>query len=195
MASFYIFTLVVAAIGGFVLSQYLSNSSSAPKSSQAPSSNSTSAPGSRSTRLQTAYSVLEGYKLLSADALIAPLAPGGTHKVLPESLNVPVRDREAFAQHAKGFTSIFSAFEMQPQAVYEAPAQNTVIAYCKMVGTLVGDLGPWHNECMITMRMTEDGTKVEEYKEFVDSARAAILKEKLGAFFASKAKAEKMMSQ
>lgn len=147
----------------------------------------------RSIRLQTAYKVLSDYSLLSADALVAPLAPNATHQVLPSSLDIPLRDRETFAQHAKGFTSIFTSFAMEPQSVYEAPDQNAVIAHCHMVGELVGGMGPWRNECIIIMTMSEDGTQVVGYKEFVDSARAAILKEKLGKFFASKKKGAEMM--
>jgi len=158
-------------------------------------SDNSNAPKTRSTRLQTAHTVLANYKLLSPSALVEPLAPNGTHKVLPESLGIPQRSREEFEQHAKGFTSIFTAFEMQPQQIYDAPEQNSVVAYCKMVGTLVGGMGPWTNECMITMKMNSEGTKVVEYREFVDSARAAILKEKLGKFFASKAKGEDMMNK
>lgn len=183
-------TIILGGVVGYLIAQ-LRNQSDATKAL----TRRTPPPTNRSPRLQTAYDVLEGYSKLSADVLVAPLAPNGTHKVLPESLEIPTRDRAAFAQHAKGFTSIFSAFEMQPQMVWEAPEQNSVIAYCKMVGTLVADLGPWHNECVITMKMSEDGRQVVEYREFVDSARAAILKEKLGKFFASKQKAQTLMSQ
>jgi len=132
----------------------------------------------RSTRLQTAYKVLETYSTLNVEKMLEPLADNFTHQVLPESLGQPPRDRETFAKHATGFTSIFKEFAMVPQTVFEDPENNAVVAYCKMEGELNG-LGPWHNECIIIMKMSEDGTKLVEHKEFVDSAKAKLLREKL----------------
>ena len=65
--------------------------------------------------------------------------------------------------------------------MFEDPVQNAVVAHCRMVGELKNGLGPWENECMITMRFDESGTKVVEHREFVDSARAALLRQKLMA--------------
>jgi len=158
----------------------------APKLSAAASSvtsNSIASSSSQSTRLRTAYSVLDGYKHLSVQALTDPLAPNFTQQLLPSSLAMPARSKEEFAKHAGMVTSIFSSFAMLPipGQVFEDPAQNAVVAHCRMVGELKNGLGPWENECMITMRFDESGTKVVEHREFVDSARAALLRQKLMA--------------
>lgn len=95
---------------------------------------------------------------------------------------MPVRSKAEFAQHAGMVTSLFSSFAMipVPGQVFEDKANNAVVAHCRMVGELKGGLGPWENECMITMRFDENGG-VREHREFVDSKRAELLRSKLMA--------------
>lgn len=133
----------------------------------------------QSTRLQTAYRVLDAYSSLSLPAILAPLSEGFTQQVLPASLGMPCRTKPEFAKHAAGITSIFKEFAMVPQTVFEDPAENAVVVYCKMVGELTRDLGSWENECVIWMRFSQDGRSVVEHREFVDSAKAMQMKEKL----------------
>jgi hypothetical protein len=134
----------------------------------------------RSKRLQAIYAFLDSYRELSPDSLLKHTAPNFTHQVLPSSLEMPLRDRKGFAVHAKGITSIVSSFSMVPQVVYEDSARNAVFAHCKMIAEL-NALGPWENECVMWMQMSSDGTKIVEMKEFVDSSKARLLKEKLTA--------------
>jgi hypothetical protein len=135
---------------------------------------------SRTRRLNAIYAFFSSYAELSPDALLEHIAPDFTHQILPSSLQMPLRDREAFAAHAKGITSIFKTFAMVPQVIYEDIARNTVIAHCRMIGEL-HELGLWENECVMWMQTSTDGTKIVEMREFVDSARARVLKEKLTA--------------
>jgi hypothetical protein len=134
----------------------------------------------RSRRLTTIYAFLGSYRELSPAALIAHLSPSFTHQVLPSSLESPLRDCKAFFSHARMITSFFTSFEMIPTIVYEDANSNAVVVHAKMVGELNG-LGPWENECVMLLKMSRDGTKITEMKEFVDSAKANILKEKLTA--------------
>ncbi|KUJ21256.1 uncharacterized protein LY89DRAFT_681836 [Mollisia scopiformis] len=133
-----------------------------------------------STRIQTACAVLNSYSALTVEALLKPLADDFIHQVFPSSLEFPPRDRESFAAHASGVTSIFSSFAMVPHNMFEDASKNTVIVQAKMVGELHG-MGKWENECVIFMKMLEDGTKVVETTEFVDSLRSKQLQEKLMA--------------
>ncbi|KAF8854882.1 hypothetical protein BDZ45DRAFT_676616 [Acephala macrosclerotiorum] len=130
-----------------------------------------------SVSLQTAYSLLNTYSTLSAEALIHHFDDECTHQVLPSSIEMPARDKESFASHASQITSIFSAFSMVPQSVLEDPTSNTVIVHARMIGKLVwGE--PWENECIMLLKMSEDGTKIVEIKEFVDSWKFKLLQEK-----------------
>jgi hypothetical protein len=85
---------------------------------------------------------------------------------------------ETFKTHAERVTSVFESFAMVPQSIFEDPVQNMVIVRGKMIGELT-DLGPWENECIIFMKISDVGRKVIEYMEFVDSLRARLLQAKL----------------
>jgi hypothetical protein len=85
---------------------------------------------------------------------------------------------ETFKTHAERVTSVFESFAMVPQSILEDPVQNMVIVRGKMIGELT-DLGPWENECIIFMKISDVGRKVIEYMEFVDSLRARLLQAKL----------------
>lgn len=140
----------------------------------------------QSTRLQTVYALLDAYSTLNPDNMLANLSDDFTHQILPESIGMPPRERAAFAEHAKGITAIFTKFAMKPKSVFEDPERNAVIVYANMDGELQGGLGPWVNECIMIMKLNDDGTKVVDMKEFVDSARAAMFKEKLGQLMGKK---------
>lgn len=134
----------------------------------------------QSRRLQTAYQVLEGYKTLRLEEILRPLDDHTfTQQVLPMSLGMPSRSKSEFTKHAAGITSIFTSFRMEPQAVFEDEVQNAVVIYAKMVGELTRDLGPWENECVMMMKFSRDGRRVVEHREFVDSAKAKLMGEKL----------------
>jgi hypothetical protein len=137
----------------------------------------------QTTRLDTAYALLDAYSALSPERLLEHMAPDFQHKVLPESLEMPTRDRPAFAQHAAGITKVFTKFAMKPIAVFEDPDRNAVIIHARMEAELQGGMGPWENECIMQLWMNEDGTKVVESKEFVDSAKAMKMKEILAEMF------------
>ncbi|GAB7355768.1 hypothetical protein MBLNU459_g6453t1 [Dothideomycetes sp. NU459] len=134
----------------------------------------------RSTRLATAYALLDAYGSLSPEQILSLLDDGFQQQGLPESLGMPTRSKEEFRGHAAGITSVFSRFAMIPQAVYEDESANAVIIHAKMDGDLnKGPGGKWENECIMLLRMNEDGTKIIEIKEFVDSAKAQEMRRKV----------------
>ncbi|KAK3938572.1 hypothetical protein QBC46DRAFT_389944 [Diplogelasinospora grovesii] len=125
-----------------------------------------------STRMRTIRTLLDGYASLSVPQLLEPLSHGFTHRVLPRSLGMPARDRESFALHAKGIFSLFEKFQLVPEAMFEDGRQRIVVIHARMEGTLKHNRGAWRNECVMIVRLSEDGTEVEEIGEFVDSAKA-----------------------
>lgn len=124
----------------------------------------------------TIASLLEGYSSLSVPQLLKPLSPDFHHRVLPESLGMPVRDREAFTQHATGIFAVFDSFRLEPVLTLRTESlPPTVVIRAKMLGVLRGSKGPWENECMMTIKLSPDGTEVVEIQEFVDSAKALVM--------------------
>jgi hypothetical protein len=122
----------------------------------------------------TLDTLLDGYESLSVAQLLQPLSSTFTHRVLPESLGMPVRDKAAFAQHAAGIFSVFESFRMDAVEMLKAAdtPQETWTVRALMMGELKGGKGEWRNECVMIVKMSADGSQVEEITEFVDSAKA-----------------------
>ncbi|PNS14390.1 Mitochondria fission 1 protein [Sphaceloma murrayae] len=137
-------------------------------------------PNTQSRRLQTAHEVLHAYSTLSVNNILRPLDDSTfKQQILPASLGMPARSKDEFSKHAAGITSVFSDFRMEPQQIYEDEVQNAVIIYAKMIGTLTKGLGAWENECVMIMKFSTDGRRVTSLQEFVDSAKAKLMKEKM----------------
>ncbi|TGJ82026.1 hypothetical protein E0Z10_g6754 [Xylaria hypoxylon] len=122
--------------------------------------------------MQTIDALLDGYSSLAVAKLLEPLAPDFHHRTLPERLGMPVRDRGAFAKHAAGVFGVFEEFRMIPRTIVDDAAAGVVAIHAQMLGTLKWDKGEWNNECVMIVRLTEDGCKVLDVREFVDSAKA-----------------------
>lgn len=123
-------------------------------------------------RMETIDALLAGYSSLSVEKLLKPLSPDFQHRVLPESLGMPARNRASFAGHAAEIFNIFETFKMMPKAVFDDPELSTVIIEALMLGTLKDGGHEWRNECNMTIKLTEDGTQVLDIREFVDSVKA-----------------------
>ncbi|KAI1073562.1 hypothetical protein F5B20DRAFT_597389 [Whalleya microplaca] len=128
--------------------------------------------GARSRRIDTAHELLRGFGSLSVPELLALLSADFHYQVLPESLGMPPRDKEAFAQHAAGIFAVFEEFQMIPKSIVDDVSGDMVVVLARMQGTLKGGGGEWANECVMMIQLSHDGTKVVEVKEFVDSAKA-----------------------
>ncbi|KAK3380969.1 hypothetical protein B0H63DRAFT_474677 [Podospora didyma] len=149
-----------------------------------------------SIRMDTIQTLLDGYSSLSVSQLLEPLSDNFRHHVLPSSLGMPERDKKDFAFCAAGIFAVFDEFAMVPEAVYEDTSAGVVVIHARMEGTLKSnrrssmvrgqraqsfgtkgkekkaDGEEWRNECVMVVRLSRDGRRVEEIQEFVDSARA-----------------------
>ncbi|KAI1105684.1 hypothetical protein F4804DRAFT_118079 [Jackrogersella minutella] len=126
----------------------------------------------RSRRLGMVNALLDGYGSLSVPNLLRTMSPDFYHQVLPESLGMKPRNREAFAQHAAGIFSIFEKFRMVPKLIIDDGPGNMAVVHARMQGVLKGQAGEWINECVMMIQLSVDGTQVVRVMEFVDSAKA-----------------------
>lgn len=127
--------------------------------------------------------LLKAYASLDYIQLVALLAPTFRHEVLPQSLGIPSRNLAAFAEHAAGIFGIFDKFSMEPTRdplISYCHGTPVVIIHAKMDGVLKDNKGPWVNECVLIIMLTADGTRIEEIREFVDSAKALVMARKHG---------------
>ncbi|OTB04798.1 hypothetical protein M426DRAFT_22422 [Hypoxylon sp. CI-4A] len=126
----------------------------------------------RSRRRGTINALLDGYGSLSVPQLLGNTTLEFRHQVLPESLGMAPRDREAFAQHAAGIFKVFDEFKMIPKSIVDDEPANTTVVHARMQGILKGGAGEWINECVMIIQLSPDGTQVKSVTEFVDSAKA-----------------------
>jgi hypothetical protein len=137
-----------------------------------------------SPRRHVINTLLRGYSSLSAPVLIQPLSDAFSHAVLPARLGMPRRDKAQFAQHADEVFRIFQEFHMTPLNIYEDTARNTVIIHAEMKGKLKQSGRPdteHHHECMLIIKLSEDGKKIVEMQEFCDSELARHMVKRFGA--------------
>ncbi|KAK3208990.1 hypothetical protein GRF29_69g343447 [Pseudopithomyces chartarum] len=148
-------------------------------------------PQESTQHLQTFRKLLRSYSTLRPAALGANASSNFSHTVLPLSLNLPPRGLENFQQHASMIFSLFENFKMAPHGeVHFSKETDTVIAHCKMGGKvngasdkgkilINGGLKEWWTECVLFVKMSPDGKKIIELKEFVNSAKAEELQRRL----------------
>ncbi|KAK6189162.1 hypothetical protein LQW54_013558 [Pestalotiopsis sp. IQ-011] len=135
-------------------------------------------PPTQTSGLRTVDKLIAGYGSLSVPTLLEPLADDFQHHVLPESLEMPAKNKQSFAQHAAGVFGIFEKFRMVPVSTYEDRDANAVVVHAHMQGTMKKGAMEWRNECIMLIRLSEDGSQVKEIIEFVDSAKAKQMQQK-----------------
>ncbi|KAF1976364.1 hypothetical protein BU23DRAFT_597196 [Bimuria novae-zelandiae CBS 107.79] len=148
-------------------------------------------PQDSTQHLQTFRKLLKSYTTLRPAALGANASSEFSHTVFPLSLNLPPRSLENFQQHAFMIFSLFEDFKMAPHGqVHFSKETDTVIAHCRMGGKvngasekggilIDGGITEWWTECVLFVKMSPDGKKIVELKEFVNSARAEELQRRL----------------
>ncbi|KAI0156727.1 hypothetical protein GGR52DRAFT_577280 [Hypoxylon sp. FL1284] len=129
-------------------------------------------------RVETVGVLLEGYGSLSVSQLLRPLSSDFRHKVLPQSLGMPSRDRASFVKHATGIFGVFDKFKMDPQSIIDGGPGGTMVVHALMQGVLKNGAGDWKNECIMLIQLSPDGTQVVQVTEFVDSAKAIEMSQK-----------------
>lgn len=146
--------------------------------------------------VKTFNKLIASYSTLRPEALVSTATRDFTHTILPASLNLPSRSVADFRSHAGVVLSLFESFEMTPQpngvgdAVHLSIETNTITAHCKMGGKINADnpmgqkliargLEEWWTECVLFVKMSVDGTRIVEVREFVDSAKAQELQKRL----------------
>jgi hypothetical protein len=150
--------------------------------------------------VRTFRKYIKAYSTKRPQALAANASVDFTHVVLPSALQIPTRTLDPFKMHAGMIFSLFEKFDMLPQSqgpqgnVHYCKETNTVIAHCRMGGKINAQsekgkllieqgLNEWWTECVLFVRMDDEGRKVVEVREFVHSAKAEELKKRLEGIF------------
>jgi hypothetical protein len=149
---------------------------------------------SKQQHMATFNAFIKSYSTLRPQALTTHASRDFKYTGLPLSLGMPSRTLRPFQSHAALMFSLYSDFAMIPQdnangdAVHFSHETNTVIAHCKLGGNVntAREMGAklgvseWWTECVLFVRLSKDGKRVEEVREFVDSAKAEDMRRRLG---------------
>ena len=122
---------------------------------------------SRATLLSTANAAIEGYNKWTKESIMSYRAPHCIHQVLPASTNRQPLNNEEYLAFFTPMLALFKDFHVvvKNTVVDEETRQVTMHA----TSSAMTSLGEYGNEYVLMLRMTEDGTKVEKFDEFVDS--------------------------
>lgn len=128
------------------------------------------------TLLRTAMAVIAGYNEWNTDAILAPRASNCTQRTFPARLGVTPLNNTAYAGFITTIMPYFANFTVTVLDTYVDEANNRVAM--QALGSADSVIGPYRNEYVVMMKMTEDQTKVWEVREFIDSeVRAAFFPE------------------
>lgn len=131
----------------------------------------------------TAMAVIAGYNAWNMDAIMAPRTDNVTHRVYPDRLDRPLLNRTAYISYFSSLLPYFDNFTVTVTDTYVDEDKNQVAVQAFSRADSV--LGPYGNEYVVMMKMTECQTKVYEVKEFVDSEASAMFFPNLTAWIAA----------
>lgn len=118
--------------------------------------------------LQTALRVINGYQNWDLDAIFAPRAENCTQQVLPASLTRPPLSNSQYREYlANGVVPHFKNFQLNVVDIVEDTKHSKVVMHAQSQADTA--IGPYVNEYMILLQMTDDHKQVISIKEFVDS--------------------------
>lgn len=130
--------------------------------------------------LTTALAVVAGYNQWDIDAILAPRAPNCTHRVYPLRLPRPTLNNTAYRGYFSGILPYFKNFNVTVMDAYVDEQANRVALQASSTAESV--IGPYANEYVLMMKMTECQTQVVEIREFVDSEASAMFFPNLTAY-------------
>ena len=96
-----------------------------------------------------------------------PRAEDCTQRVYPARLDRPLLNNTEYRKYFPTFSALFKHFHVEILETVVDPNNHKVAFHARSTGETV--IGPYANEYMIMMQMTEDDAKISSIKEFVDS--------------------------
>ncbi|POS70367.1 hypothetical protein DHEL01_v211241 [Diaporthe helianthi] len=129
----------------------------------------------RHTLIKTATSYIEGFNTNTPEGVIASRTADCRQVICPSSVPPPWNSPPRSNEEYQGF--VIPGFKMLRNVKISLveggdmlvdDISRKVLLHLKSTGDT--DFGPYANEYMIVLKMTDDGTKIKEIVEFIDSA-------------------------
>lgn len=125
----------------------------------------------RETLLRTANHLLELMNSGDLDDQLRIRSPSCIHQTLPLSLGVPASNNEQFSAFLRSLQPTFHNFKVWladgEQPIIDEVSRKVVM---HLKGSADTDRGKYENEYIFILRTNEEGTLLEHFIEFVDSA-------------------------
>ncbi|KAM0249348.1 hypothetical protein ACHAQJ_009109 [Trichoderma viride] len=135
-------------------------------------------PPSRSQLLSTANAFISAYNKWTVSDILSIRSPTCIHRVIPGKR--PDRNNAEFGAFFEGILPSLRNFRLHEVAaspfVVDVEARRVMM---HLTSTAETDIGPYNNEYIFWLTISEDGEKVDEIVEFLDSFYTAGFLERL----------------
>jgi hypothetical protein len=126
----------------------------------------------RDALVRTAMSYLSGFNTPGSDlnGTIASRAPDCVHRILPSNLGIPALGKDQYRNYSKRIRTFVENFRLE-QIAGTAPVvdENATKVMLSIKSSGDSPFGPYAGEYFTVLRMTKDGTMINEITEFLDS--------------------------
>ena len=141
----------------------------------------------RETLLKTAIAFSKSYDEWTVEGALRVRSADCMHQLHPASMNRPCMSNDDLAAYLASINRLFQNYRVhvaEDETVVDVE-KRTVVMHAH--GTADTILGPFRNEYMFILRMTESGEQIERIDEFVDSLAVLDLVPRIKEEWAKKA--------
>ncbi|PTB63399.1 hypothetical protein BBK36DRAFT_1143884 [Trichoderma citrinoviride] len=136
-------------------------------------------PPSRSQLIATANAFVAAYNKWTVPDVLSIRSPTCKHHLLPGT-KLPSRNNQEFAEFLERIIPIIRNFRLHvvdtTPPVVDVEARKVMMHLKSSAET---DVGPYENEYFFVLTVSEDGEKIDEVVEFLDTAYTAEFMERL----------------
>jgi hypothetical protein len=128
----------------------------------------------RQTLWQTAKTAFESYGEMTPNSVIACRSPECVHRMFPTTAGIPDRTNKEYSDFVMELKKTVPNMRLIILDDFEPMIDvdnRKVIAHIKSAGDT--EFGPLETEYFMALTMSEDGTQIVEFVEFIDTAYTA----------------------
>lgn len=127
-------------------------------------------PPTRAQLLSTAKSFVDSFNKWTIPDILSIRTPSCIHRIYPASELRPARNNAEFAKFVEGLMQVFKEFRFtiinEDDTLVDTEARKV---FLRLRGYSDTEIGPFDSEVLFVLKITEDGEKVEDVMEFVDT--------------------------